>query len=37
MLANGKSWKLVFTDLNAAEHIQSVITNKKLTAVTANS
>ena len=37
MLVNGKSWKLVFTDLSAVEHIQSVITNRKLTVVIANS
>lgn len=31
MLVYRKSWKPVFTDLNAAEHTQGVITNRKLT------
>ena len=29
MLVNKKSWKSVDTDLNATEHFQSIVTNKK--------
>ena len=31
MLVYRKSWMSVFTDLNAAEHTQGVIKNRKLT------